>query len=128
MIQNFILTALFTASIAVVWRNLLTDIPALHAWIGNNLPRVLSKAIRCGFCSTYWISFIVVIIFNPFGEYMPLLRISMPDFLLHIGAFLFAWMSVGMVAVFIRFIYIAIQEFVHYELHTLNKEDSPHEH
>ncbi len=120
MFTDYIFSILTIAGIAVLWRNLLHDLPKLKQFT-HSLPWFFRKALNCGFCFTFWISLFFVIIFNPLHDWLPPFRFYIPySFLLNI---LCSWMTVGIGAVIIRFGYVALQELVHYQVHELNREE-----
>jgi hypothetical protein len=71
--------------------------------------------LTCGSCFTFWLTLIFVLIFNPLGtclsSEMPLISILFPV------SYFAQWMSLGWGAVFLRFLYIYLQESVNAIVH-----------
>jgi len=107
--MTYLYSILALAGIAVLWRKVLVDHPYIQNIIQANLG-YFSNALLCGLCFTYWISLGFVLVYNPIQFQFPLH---------HYAQFFFSWMAVAFGAVFLRFLYVAIQEIVHYQVHHL---------
>ncbi len=112
MFQSIILSVLTISGVAVLWRKLLHDHPQWKEWIVFRMP-VLSKALTCGLCFTYWLAFFFVLWRNPIPNWTHSVLIT---------HFFLSWMVVAFVAVFLRFLYVSLQELVHYQVHVLRGE------
>lgn len=128
MIQDTLLTSITVAGAAILWRNLIYD-SAKFGGALKKLPKQVHHALTCGFCFTFWLALASVIVFNPLRSWMPPSRMEVPNPPLPFAPFfeiIFSWMIIGTLAVIVRFGYIAIQEFVHYEVHHLNHREHTH--
>lgn len=125
MFLSLTLISMAVAGLAVCWRNLQNDIPALANAVGK-LPYVLKKGLRCGFCSTFWFSLVAVLLVEPLPCWdLPLRFAVSPEFYFVLRTFAL-WMMVGMYSVIIRFAYVVLQETVHYQVHHLRHKDHQH--
>lgn len=110
--ENFFITYfLYTtaiAGLAVLWRNWLADHPNWKSLIERKLG-TKSKVLTCGSCFTFWLALVVIIILKPLNQN------------LHI---IIQWFSVGFSSVFLRFLYVLIQEKVSKLVH----EGKHHQH
>lgn len=101
----FIISAL--AGFAILWRNWLVDHPSWKQWIFINL-KSTHKILTCGSCFSYWISLLVILIWNPlFLLFSFILKTES-----YIIISLFSWMSLSFGVVSLRFLYVALQEYV----------------
>jgi hypothetical protein len=114
MLTDYLLSVLAIAGVAVLWRNLREDLPKLEAFIGK-FPWLFRKSLRCGYCSTMWISFAFLLAFDPLRAWLPAARL--PEGLHAPAAFLLHWMALGFGSVALRFKYVLWQEGVHDLLH-----------
>jgi hypothetical protein len=89
------------AGFAVLWRNWLADHANWKQWLRNHLGN-FAKIFTCGSCFTFWITLAFVLIVNPLKIF----------FLPAVLSYFIQWMSLGYGALFLRFSYIATQEFV----------------
>lgn len=122
MIINLFIISISVAGFAILWRNLIYDSPNLRANL-KKVPNFLHIALTCGFCFTFWISLVAAILFDPFQAWQVPFRIVALAPLSPLFEYIASWMAVGTFAAMIRFAYIAIQEFVHYEVHHLNHRE-----
>ena len=123
IIVDFILTSFTVAGIAVLWRSFLYDSAALRDGIRARLPKFFAKALTCGMCFTYWLSLLVVVVFDPLGGWLPPLRFGVAPWAYAPLQITVSWMAIGMLSVFIRFSYAALSELVHYQVHHVNHKD-----
>ncbi len=125
MFLNLTFYAMAVAGLAVCWRNLLVDLPGL-ARVVDRLPYLLRKSLRCGFCSTFWLALVTVLLFEPLPQWTVVVRFTF----LQNGAPIFSlfavWMIVGLYAVCWRFGYVVLQELVHYQVHYLRNDKHTH--
>lgn len=125
MILNIFLFSLAIAGIGRLWIKIQKDFPGLTSWIKKTLPELLVKAITCSLCFTYWLTFLLVLFFNPLLGWSPSVRTEAPEYLINFLYFFLSWMSIGTMAWIIRFIIDDVQLSVHYQKHIL-KEKSGH--
>jgi hypothetical protein len=97
------------AGIAVLWRNWLEDHVAWKNWLANYFG-VVSKALTCGSCFTFWIALAFVLAFDPLKSIFYAAPLFAGSNILIL--YLIQWMSFGWGAVFLRFSYVALQETV----------------
>lgn len=109
MFINYFLSIVSIAGVAVLWRNLLRDLPHLKKFV-RSLPNLLSRALLCGFCFTYWFSFLFLFIFNPLTGWEAPFRDFLPIYFYPALTFLFSWLAISFGAVFLRFLYAFLQE------------------
>jgi hypothetical protein len=132
MILNLIMTGLAIGSFAVIWRKLLNDAPRLRNGIKAHIPYPISRALTCGFCFTYWLSLVSLIIFNPLNGWLPPLQSVIPSTLIPFIYLSVSWMTLGFISLLWRSLFVIIQEFIDYEMHTWNRQfhpiDSDHKH
>jgi hypothetical protein len=125
-------TAFVVASFSVIWRKFLNDLPQVKRWILAHIPYPINRTLTCGFCFTYWLSLASLFIFNPLQEWIPPLRWEFLLPMQPLVSIFFAWMAVGFSALIIRFLFVALQELVDYEMYTWNKQfhsiDPDHKH
>lgn len=112
MFTSYILSVFSIAGFTVLWRKILHDFPVIGEQLSLRLP-VVGKAFTCGLCFTYWISLFFVLWYNPVPNWTGTL------FAFHL---FLSWMVVAFGAVFLRFLYVSIQELVHYQVHHLRGE------
>ncbi len=111
---DFILSGMSVAGIAVVWRNWLEDHSNWKSWIQKKLGYG-NKVLTCGSCFTYWIALLLTLITKPLLFWQPLSNVS----ILIIGNIILQWMALAWLSVFLRFAYVALQELVSYQVHTI---------
>jgi hypothetical protein len=104
MIFNLFTLGSFTAITSLIWRSFLNDFPLLREDLRKRLPFLIRKPLFCGFCFTSWIAFFTAIIFQPFPELN----------------FFIVWFAIDAVALLIRSVLIALEEFICWETHKLN--------
>lgn len=103
----FITTSI--AGFAVIWRNWLEDHQEKKEYIKTKLGSY-NKVLLCGSCFTYWIALISLLFTNPLQEMKYLID---SDILF----FFASWMSISYISVFLRFLYVLIQETVSEKVH-----------
>ena len=118
MFTNLFLLGFAVAGAAVLWRNLQESSESLRKALGA-LPALLGKSLTCGSCFTYWLSLFAVILFDPLSGW----TLSNINELIHV---LLSWFALAFVSVTFRFAYVAIQELVNYQTHTLRKDHHIH--
>jgi hypothetical protein len=117
---KFFLSSAAVAGVAVIWRNWITDHPNFKQWIENALGP-LKRTLLCGSCFTYWLALAFTITAEPISYWMPFAPSAVG-----LVADVFArWMALSWSSVFLRFLYVALQELVHYQVHHL-KDDHRH--
>jgi hypothetical protein len=123
--ENIILISIVSASISILWRNTLNKFE-LNKKLQKKFPVFLGTALTCGSCFVYWISLFFIIIYSPvdlsFFTFNNFSNITI-KYLSHL---FLSWMMIGTIALYIRFIYVLIQENVN-RLNHLN-EQHPHNH
>jgi hypothetical protein len=104
---------LFTTSAiaggSVLWRNWLEHHEEWKNYIKKTLGS-LDKVLLCGSCFTYWLSLFALYFINPFYEFSE-------KFNSKIIFFIASWMALSYLSVFLRFVYILIQETVSEKVH-----------
>ncbi len=123
MITNFILTSCAIAGAAVVWRSFLYDFKWLREGIKSHTPIYIGKMLTCGTCFTYWLTLLVVIIFDPLAGWLPTQRVQLGGEVAVLLQIVFSWMAIALIATLLRFGYAAISELVHYQVHKLNHRE-----
>ncbi len=118
-IINFILTSMAVAGAAVLWRNWLEDHKSWKTWITAHLGR-LHKSLTCGSCFTYWLGLVATLAVRPLDFWVPFGDAGLISFLLNTFA---QWMTLAWLSVLFRFAYVALQELVNYQVHTLRNHD-----
>lgn len=108
---DFLLSAMAVAGLAVLWRNWLADHPHWQDWLENHFKNS-HKALTCGSCFTYWLSLVFTITAKPLAGWMPF-HSWWP---INLAA---QWLALAWLSVFLRFLYIALQELVSYQVHNL---------
>ncbi len=107
--MELIFVSTSVAGLAVIWRNWLEDHQNTKEYIKTKLG-AYNKVLLCGSCFTYWIALIALIFINPFTE--------MRNIIDNRIIFFFAsWMSLAYISVFLRFLYVLIQETVSEKVH-----------
>mgnify|MGYP006872492701 CR=1 FL=1 len=124
LLQIFIISV-FVAGISVAWRNLLWDIKPLDNFVGR-FPYFFSKALRCGFCFTFWTALVVVLVANPLQGFSTNYISNGLVWIVGLVDIFVGWVVVAMIAVIIRFFYVVLQETVHYQVHFLRKDEHKH--
>jgi hypothetical protein len=109
LIFIYFISATTLAGIAVLWRNWLADHQSWKMQLQKHLG-VVGRALTCGSCFTYWIALIFVLLFNPIG-----FLLKGYTLLISYGI---QWMSLGWNAVFLRFLYVFLQESVEAVVHS----------
>lgn len=127
MILDTLIISLAVAGTAVLWRNLLHDVRWLRESV-NRLWYPFKRALACGFCFTYWLALFAVLAANPLQSWEIPTQFILSNELSWILHILIGWMVVGIVAAIIRFSYAALQETVHWQVHTLNSHGKHHKH
>jgi len=107
------------AGIAVLWRNWLEDHKNFKKWI-EKYSGGFSKALTCGSCFTYWIALFVTLVVQPLSFWTPVGDTVLFYVFINI---LLQWMALSWLSVFLRFAYVALQELVNYQVHTLRNHD-----
>jgi hypothetical protein len=102
--QLFFIAA-FSAFVALAWKNALNDFPRMRGWIRGHFAFIPRKLLLCGFCFTSWLSLAVI------------LTVAYPASL---WALFSTWAAVALIAVALRNSIIALEEFVHYEVHVMS--------
>lgn len=108
MFFNLFIISCLVAFISLIWKETLNTFPALKNMIRKHLSVIARKPLFCGFCFTSWLALLVLIF----------VRIFLSLFL-DINFFL-AWATIALTAIFIRSVIIALEELVHWQVHTLN--------
>jgi len=126
MFTDTIIIACALAGGAVVWRNLLHDLPRLRPFLFRTLPYIIAKPLTCGFCSTLWATLGLLFFIDPLHGWSPLFLVPFPDPISRTIGFFLRWMALGYLAVTLRFFFAALQETVYYQVHTLGGPDHPH--
>lgn len=125
MLIDFLFSSLVLAALGRIWKKFLKDFPTLKIFVKNKLPELISRALCCSFCFTFWISLMFVLLFNPLHDWLPMFRFNyLNNFTFFISIF-FSWMILGSGAWIIRFLMDELQLLVHYQNHIL-KEKSGH--
>lgn len=108
---NLLQCALIVASVAILWRSTLKKKPKLVDSIQERFPFFFGTAITCGLCFTFWTAFFTVLIFNPFSNnYFQFNHFSgISGIFVH---FFLSWMLIGVLALYIRFVYAILEETV----------------
>jgi hypothetical protein len=115
MLQSIFILFLSAAAIAgtaVIWRNWLVD----HPWWKTAITRTLGifqKVLLCGSCFTYWLALSFTIAARPLEWWYPFGYSFMAEIL---GIFS-QWMALSWTSVFLRFLYVSLQEYVHHQVH-----------
>jgi hypothetical protein len=117
MITNLFLSAAAIAGFAVIWRNLLQKSKSLQSFLNTNFPYFLSYALQCGSCFTYWLTLLFLVFFNPLKNWSLPVEFEINKTISELLMFLINWMILALVAVTMRFVYVAIQEIVNYFTH-----------
>ena len=119
LILNLILTSMAVAGAAVLWRNWLEDHKSWKTWIMSRLGG-LHKAMTCGSCFTYWLALVATITLRPMEFWRPIASSELVTIPL---TTLMHWMALAWLSVLLRFAYVALQELVNYQVHTLRNHD-----
>ena len=128
MLLNFFLSSLVVAGIAVLWRALRMRHGNLVKFLRKHLGS-FATAFLCGFCFTYWVSFIYLLFFNPLTDWQLPLRYNFPTNIETFILFLCSWMALGFVSVTFRFIFVLLKETVDHFTHHINPNPNhTHEH
>jgi hypothetical protein len=125
MILQLIVTSIFVAGIAVCWRNLQTDLPCLSKLL-NELPWGWRKPLTCGFCFTFWVALVTTLIANPLTGVSVSFNANLPASWFFLTDIFVGWVTVGMLAVIVRFGYVVLQELVYYQVHHLRHNEHQH--
>lgn len=111
MILNILLISTAIAGISMIWRKWLHDHPQAKISLKSNAG-VIGKAVTCGICSVYWLTFIILLLINPLAEWSIPLRWDLPVVVQKIAVFLTGWMTIAWLATTGRFILITLFETV----------------
>src|SRR3989344_5881101 len=123
MILSIFIISVSIASIGTIWKSLIRDIPSLKNFLKRVLPSLVSQAVFCGFCMTFWISLFTVLIFNPLASWVLPFRFPISNlFVINFFHFIFSWMTIGGVAWFFRFLFDELYDLIHIKNHALKKE------
>lgn len=113
---DIVLGSMAIAGFAVVWRNWLEDHAGLKAWILHAFRYgKLHKVVTCGSCFTYWLALAYTIAFAPLAPWTPAAGYGaapLMNMFIH-------WMTLAWLSVTLRFLYVALQELVSYQVHKL---------
>ncbi len=105
------------ASISILWRSTLNKNKKIGKYLKNKFPVFLGTALTCGLCFTYWISLFFILLYQPLDFFMfntfdnPTVK--------HISHTFLSWMFVGFISVFLRFLYVLLQEKVN-QIYSIN--------
>jgi len=122
---DFIIITIAVAGTSILWKNLLGHTPSVAKFV-NKIPYPIDHALRCGFCITYWMALVAVIIFNPLSFWEPSIRFEILEPLKSFLHLFVSWFSIGILAAILRFIQALLQETV-YHL-TQKFQNTPHIH
>jgi hypothetical protein len=112
-ISTYFISVTALAGFAVLWRNWLEDHLDWKEWMRDHLG-VVSRSLTCGSCFTLWFTLFFVIAFHPLSIFFEFTSFaSLPVFI----SYPIQWMSLGWGALFLRFLYVAIQESVSILVH-----------
>lgn len=107
IIFNIIFGAAAVAGFSAIWRNWVEDHPlwerALKKILGD-----FHKVLTCGPCFTYWLALAYTLLAGPLRMWSPFGEIPLSFILNPIAQ----WMAFAWLAVFLRFAYIALQQYV----------------
>lgn len=92
------------AFISLIWKETVNTFPVIKHTIKKYLSVLARKPLFCGFCFTSWIAFFTTIV-----VYHALRQ-----------NFFTTWAMLAISALIIRSVIIALEELVHWEVHTLN--------
>lgn len=106
-IFDFVIGATAVAGFSVIWRNWVEDHPRWESTIRKVL-RGAHKALTCGPCFTYWVAFAFTIVVRPLSIWMPVGESPFGVF----SNFILQWMALAWLSVFLRFAYVALQQYV----------------
>jgi hypothetical protein len=115
LFQQFIfiyfISATALAGFAVLWRNWLEDHPNWKDWLHVHA-KAAGKALTCGSCFTYWLTLVFVALFNPLRSFAMPIFFTFNSSVSHIFFYAIEWMSLAWGALFLRFLYVFLQESV----------------
>lgn len=100
MLTEYLIVVASVTGVALIWRALLLDHPALLALV-ENIP-IVGGMLRCGFCTALWLSLAGVALYNPLAYKLALL--SWPFSLIT------AWLVVGVGVLFVRNLIAVLME------------------
>jgi len=113
MLETIFISSSVIASISILWRSTLNKFPKSRSKIKSIFPYFLGTALTCGLCFTYWVAFFFVLIFKPFHlEDFELIKNL--NYFNNLFNFFVSWMILGLIAIFIRFVFAFLQEKVNY--------------
>lgn len=125
IIYTTIPTILTIAGFSLLWRNFRydTDNP-LYSFF-ENLPYGIRKPITCGLCVTYWITLLVLCIYNPLFTYIFPALTHLPVILQYSSSFISTWMITGTVSVMVVYFIDTLYQVSHFFAH---KAHESHQH
>lgn len=101
MITDIILSAFVIAGAAMIWRQIVEDLPILDRFLRNRLFTLAGNALTCSFCTTFWFSLAWVIVFDPLSGWLPVARFKQVPFPI-VFQIISSWMVVGVAALTVR--------------------------
>jgi hypothetical protein len=123
MILTTFTIALTIAGLSLLWRNFRYDTDNPLYPFFEKLPYGIRKPITCGLCVTYWITCLILFVYNPlYATILPLLAHT-PTLIQYVGAFIGTWMITGTVAVCIVYTVDTLYQISHFFAH---KAHEPH--
>lgn len=106
MFLSYFFSLLSIAGLAVLWRTWLEDHPALISRLQTH-PR-LHLLLTCGVCTSYWLSFIFILVEHTWLDLPIFMTVHARAVLL----FFTYWMALGLGAVFTRNTALLVQELL----------------
>jgi hypothetical protein len=105
----YFVSATALAGIAILWRNWLEDHLTWKVWLSNHLGAV-SNTLTCGSCFTFWIALCFVLMLNPLQSFFSITQTfgGMSQLL----SWTIQWMTIAWGALFLRFLYVLLQQGV----------------
>jgi len=107
IIFNFIIGAASVAGFSVIWRNWVEDHPRWESTIRKVLGNA-HKILTCGPCFTYWLALAYTLVIHPLESWVPLKDTPIA----FLGNLILQWMAFAWFCVFLRFAYVALQQYV----------------
>ncbi len=97
------------AGLSAIWRNVIEDNPSSEKFIKKILGKA-HKVLTCGPCFTYWSALAYTLVLSPLEVWAP---VSWDIVWLSVAANIFLqWMAFAWLAVFLRFAYTSLQQYV----------------